>query len=90
MKGIDMEATDSQAYRGVTRVGKWALLCWGLVAMLALVVVVAVLTPVMLAAALTATMMQQRGGPRGRRFGGSTSNLSASHKAVASQGQPGQ
>jgi hypothetical protein len=90
MEGIDMKGTDSWAYRGVAWVGKGALLCLGLVAMLALVAVVAVLAPVMLVAAVLPTaMVRQRRGPRGRRYGGSTSKLSAPRKAVASQAQSG-
>jgi len=90
MKGIDMKGTNSWAYRGVAWVGKGALFCLGLVVMLALVAVVAVLVPVMLAAAaLPAAMVRQRRGPKGRRYGRSTSKPSAPRKAVASQGQPG-
>jgi hypothetical protein len=85
MKGISMKVTDSRAFRGVAWVGKAALFCLGLIAMLALVVVIVVLTPVMLAAtALPGTPPWPKRELRGRRHGSTTSGLSAPRKAVAS------
>ena len=60
MKGIGMKEINRRAFRGVGWVGKVALFCLGLLAMLALVVVMSVLTPVMLTAiALPATARQR-------------------------------
>jgi hypothetical protein len=69
-------------------VGRAALLCLGLLAMLALVFTMAVLTPLMLAAsAFPATTARQKRELRGRRHGRTPSELSAPRKAVTSQGQ---
>jgi hypothetical protein len=90
MKGIEMKEINSRAARGVAWVGKAALFCLGLFAMLALVVMMAVITPVMLTAiALPATTVWQKRHLRGRRDSGKTSEFSAPRKAVASQGQQG-
>ncbi len=80
-----MKEINSRAFRGVAWVGKAVLLCLGLLAMLALAVMMAVLTPVMLTAtALPATTVRQKRDLRGRRHGGNTSKLSVQRKAVAS------
>ena len=90
MKGTDMKVTDSRALRGVAWVGKAALFCLGLIAMLALVVTVAVLTPLMLTAtAFPATTVWQKRDLRGRRHGRATSEPSVPRKAVAAQWQQG-
>ena len=60
MKGIDMNEINRRASRGIAWVGKGALLSFGILAMLALVVVMSVLTAVMLMAiALPATARQR-------------------------------
>ena len=90
MKGIDMKVTGSRTFRAVTWVSKVALSCLGLLAVLALFVVIVVLTPVMLAATafpVAAPWPKRR--PRGRRHGMRTSVLPAPREAVASQGQQG-
>ena len=90
MKGIDMKVTGSRTFRAVTWVSKVALSCLGLLAVLALFVVIVVLTPVMLAAtALPATTLWPKREPRGRRHGGTPPELLAPRKAMASQGQQG-
>ncbi len=56
-----MREIDRQAFREVAWVGKAALFCLGLLAMLALVVVIAVLTPVLLTSTiLPATVVGHR------------------------------
>ena len=65
MNGIEMKETNRRAFRGVAWVGKAALFCLGLLAMLALLVVMTVLTPVMLAAAaLPTTAVRRKRDPR--------------------------
>jgi hypothetical protein len=87
MNAIDMQETDSRAFRGVAWVGKAALFCLGLLAMLALVSMMAILVPVMLTAiAYPAITEGQRRYPRGRRYGGNISRLSSPRKTVASEG----
>jgi hypothetical protein len=85
MKGIDMKEITHWTLRRVAWVGKAALFCLGLLAMLALVVVTTVLAAVMLAAtALPGAAVRQRRDLRGRRDSGNTPELSAPRKAVAS------
>ncbi len=63
MKGIDMKEINRWAFRGVGWVGKATLFCSGILAMLALVVVMSVLTAVMLTAtALPATAERHKRG----------------------------
>ena len=91
MEGIDMKVTGSRTFRGVTWLSRAALSCLGLLAMLALVLVIVVLTPVMLATiALHLTTPWPKRGPRGWRHGRTTLVLPVPRKAVASQGQQGQ
>ncbi len=90
MKRIDMKEIDFRALRGVAWVGKAALICLGLLAMLALVATMAVLTPLMVTAtAFPATTVWQKREWRGRRHGRTASELSAPREAVASRGQQG-
>lgn len=85
MKGIDMKEINHRAFRGVVWIGKAVLLCLGLLAMLALVVVMSALTVVMLAATiLPAPALRQKRDPRGRRDSGNISEFPAPRKAVAS------
>jgi len=56
-----MRENNPWVFRVVTWVGEAALFCLGLVAMLALVVLVAVLSPVMLAAAVIPSARRGRG-----------------------------
>ena len=85
MKGIDTKEIDRLASRGVAWLGKATLFCLGLLAMLALVVVLGVLTAVMMAAtALPATVVRQKRALKGRRASTNTSEISAPRKAVAS------
>jgi hypothetical protein len=85
MKGIDMKEINHRAFRGVVWVGKATLFCLGLLAMLALVVVMTILTPVMLAATiLPAPAVRWKRDPRGRRDSRNTPEISAPRKAVAS------
>lgn len=85
-----MKETNSWVLRGLAWMGKAALFCLGLLAMLALVVVIAVLTPVLLAATVfPATTVWQKRNLRGWRYGGNTPKLSAPREAVASHGQQG-
>ena len=68
MKGIYMKEIKHLALRGVGWVGKAAQLSLGLLAMLALVVVMAVLTVVVLTAtALPATAVRHKRWPKGKR-----------------------
>ncbi len=88
MRSVNTKVTDSRALRGVVWVAKAALSCFGLVAILALVLVIVVLTPVMLATiALQATKPWPKRELRSRRHGETTSELSVPRKAVASHGQ---
>lgn len=88
VKRVNIKVTGSRALFGVAWVGKAALSCFGLVAALALVLVIFVLTPVMLATiALCATTPRPKRKPTARRHGSTTSGLSAPRKAVASRGQ---
>jgi hypothetical protein len=85
MKEIDMKQINRLVWRGVAWVGRAVLFCLGLLAMLALVVVMGVLTAVMLAAtALPATVVRQKRDLSGRRDSENTPELSATRKAVAS------
>ncbi len=85
MKGIDMNEINRRASRGIAWVGKGALLSLGILAMLALVVVMSVLTAVMLMAiALPASTVRQKRDLRGRRDDGNTSEFSAPREVVAS------
>ncbi len=86
MKGIYMKEINTLALRGAGWVAKGALLSLGLVAMLALVVVMGVLTAVMLTAtAMPAPALRHKRGLRGRRERANTSEISAPRKeAVAS------
>jgi hypothetical protein len=86
MKGIYMKEIDPLALRGVGWVGKAALFCSGLLAMVALIIVTVVLTAVMLTVtALPAAAVKQKREVRGRRDSTNTSEISAAHqKAVAS------
>ena len=87
MKAIDMQEIDPRAFRGVVWVGRAALFCLGLLAMLALVFMMAILVPVMLAAmAYPAITDWQRRYPRGRRHGGKISQLSSPRITAASEG----
>ena len=88
MKAIDTQETDSRAFRGLAWVGKAALFLLGLLAILALVSMMALLVPVMLAAiAYPAITDRQRRGPRDRRHGANTSQLSSPRRTVASRVQ---
>jgi hypothetical protein len=74
MKAIDMQEIDSRTFRGVAWVGKAALFCLGLFAMLALVSMMAILLPVMLTAiAYPPITKWQRRYPTGLRHGGKIS-----------------
>lgn len=85
---MDTQEIDSREFRGVAWVGKAALFCLGLLAMLALVFMMAILVPVMLTAiAYPAITEWQKRYPRGRRHGGNISQLSSPSKPVASRGQ---
>jgi hypothetical protein len=87
MKAIHVQEIDSRAFRGFAWVGRAALFCLGLLAMLALVSMMAILVPVMLAAiAYPAITDWQRRYPRGRRHGGNISQRSSPRKTVASEG----
>ncbi len=87
MKGISMKVTNSRAFRGVAWVGKAALFCLGLLAMLALVSMMAILVPVMLTTiAYPAVTEWQRRYPTARRHGGNISQLSSPRITVASEG----
>ncbi len=80
-----MKEINRRAFRGVGWVGKAALLCLGLLAMLALVVVMGILTAVMLMSTiLPGTAIGRRRDPSVRRDSGEASTLSALRKAVAS------
>jgi hypothetical protein len=88
MKGIEMNVINAWARRVVAWMGRAALLCLGLFAMLTLAVTVAVLMPVMLAAtAFPAITVRRKRPPRARRHGGGTSKPPAPRPAVAFQGQ---
>lgn len=63
-KGIRMKEINPWARRGATWVGRAALLCLGIFAMLVLVVVAAVLVPVMLTASATPRARHGRGADR--------------------------
>ncbi len=90
MKGNAIREINHRVFRRVVWVGKAALLCLGLLAMVALVVVMTVLTAVMLAAtALPKTVAWHKRDPRVRRYSGYASEFSAPRKAVASPGQQG-
>ena len=86
MKGIHVKEIKHLALRGVGLASKAALLSLGLVAMVALVVVMGVLTAVMLTAtALPAAAVSNKRERRGRRESKNTSEISAPRKkAVAS------
>lgn len=85
MKGIEMKENNRQALRGVVWVGNAALFCLGLLAMLALVVVITLLTAVMLTATiLPAPAARQKRDLRGGRDSGNFSEFSAPRRAVAS------
>jgi hypothetical protein len=85
MKGIDMSEIKRRALAGVELVGKGALLCLGLLAMAALVVVMGVLMVVMLiATALPATSVRLKHDLMGRRDRKTTSELSAPRNPVPS------
>ena len=88
MKGSYMEI-NRRAFRRVVWVGKAAQFCSGLLAMLALVVVMGVLTVVMLAATtLPVTAVRQKQDLRGRRdSGNTTTDFAGPYKEVASRGQ---
>ena len=75
MKGIDMKEINHKALRGVAWVSKAALFGLGLLAMLALVVLMGVLTAVMLFATLPATAVGRKRDPRGRRDSTNTSEF---------------
>lgn len=84
MKGIDMKEINGRASRGVVWVCRATLLGFGLLAMLALVVVMTVLTAVMVTATIIpATAVRQKRDLRGQRDSGNASKLSAPRKAVA-------
>lgn len=81
-----MKEINPLALRGVKWMVKGALLCLGLLAMVALVIVMGVLTAVMLTAtAFPATAVSNKRELRGRRESKNTAEISAPHKkAVAS------
>ena len=82
-----MNVINAWARRVVAWVGRAALLCLGLFAMLTLAVTVAVLMPVMLAAtAFPAITVRRKRPTRARRRGG-TSKPPAPRTVVAFQGQ---
>ena len=85
MKGNNMKGINPRVFRGVAWVGKATLFCFGLLAMLALIVVMTVLTAVMLAATiLPAGVVRQKRALRGRRDSTNTSEFSAPCRAVVS------
>jgi hypothetical protein len=78
MKEIYMKEINRKALGGATWVGKGALLCLGLLAMVALVVVMSVLTAVtLMATALPGPAVRRRRDLRGRRETTNTSQNSA-------------
>jgi hypothetical protein len=83
MKGMDMKEINRRASRGVVWVGKAALFCLALLAILALIIVTTVLAAVMLTATALPAVRRKRD-LRGWRDSGNTSELSAPRKAVTS------
>jgi hypothetical protein len=86
MKGIDMKEINRVALGGVAWMGKVALLCLGILAIFALMVVMSVQTAVMLTAiALPKTAVWHKRELKVRRDSTNTSEISAPRKkAMAS------